>query len=120
MRLTKVLGEDRASASEPEGHSENAISLLEIFNCRISLSTHQVWISKDSSRVEGVSKQGFTTKFGLRQTYLLEKILLVRLWSSYLKVWRQTRTNVQNHSIRPSEPYTTGGGVFACLSTSIS
>ncbi len=38
-RPTKVLGEDRASTTEPEGHSEKAALLSEIFSCRISLST---------------------------------------------------------------------------------
>lgn len=35
MRPTKILGEDRASASEPKGHSEKVTSLPGIFNCRI-------------------------------------------------------------------------------------
>ena len=35
MRLTKILGEDKASISEPKDHLEKAISLLEIFNYRI-------------------------------------------------------------------------------------
>ena len=43
MRPTKVLGEDRASASEPEGHSEKATSLPGTFNCRI------IPIGEDSS-----------------------------------------------------------------------
>ena len=43
MRPTKVLGEDRASASEPEGHLEKIISLPGTFNCRI------IPIGEDSS-----------------------------------------------------------------------
>ena len=35
IRPTKVRGEDRASASEPKGHSEKATSLPGIFNYRI-------------------------------------------------------------------------------------
>ncbi len=34
--------------TKPEGHSEKAAPLLEIFNCRISPSTHRTWTSKDS------------------------------------------------------------------------
>ena len=51
-RLTKVLGEDRASTSEPEGHSEKATPLPEILNYRISLSTHRIGTSKDRSALK--------------------------------------------------------------------
>ena len=47
MRSTKVLDEDRASISEPDSHSEKTASLSEILNCRISLSTYRIWISKN-------------------------------------------------------------------------
>ena len=43
MRPTKILGEDRASTSEPKNHLEKAISLLETFNYRI------ISIEEDSS-----------------------------------------------------------------------
>ena len=43
MRPTKVLGEDRASTSEPKGHSEKATSSPGISNCRI------IPIGEDSS-----------------------------------------------------------------------
>ena len=70
MRPTKVLGEDRASTSEPEGHSEKAAPLPEIFDCRISLSTYCIWMSKDSSRLEGASEQGFAPILvSVRRTY---------------------------------------------------
>ena len=52
MRPTKVLGEDRASTSEPEGHSEKATPLSEILHCRISLSTHRIGTSKDRSALK--------------------------------------------------------------------
>ena len=55
MRLTKILGEDRASISKPEGHSEKVAPLPEIFDCRISLSIYCIWISKDNSRLEEAS-----------------------------------------------------------------
>lgn len=35
IRLTKILGEDRASISESKNYSEKIISSLEIFNRRI-------------------------------------------------------------------------------------
>ena len=43
MRLTKILGEDRASISEPKGHLKKKTSLLKIFNYRI------IPIKEDSS-----------------------------------------------------------------------
>lgn len=43
MRPTKVLGEDRASASKPKGHSGKETYLLGTFNCRI------IPIGEDSS-----------------------------------------------------------------------
>ena len=55
----KVLGEDRASNSEPVGHSEKAAPWPEIFDCRICLSTHCIWTTKDSSRLEVAGEQGF-------------------------------------------------------------
>ena len=52
MHPTKVLGEDRASINEPDGHSEKAAPLPEIFNCRISLSTHCIWTLKIGPALE--------------------------------------------------------------------
>ena len=70
MRQTKVLGEDRASTSGTEDHSEKAIPLPEICNCQISLSTLCIWTSKDSSRLEGASEQGFVPSLiSNRRTY---------------------------------------------------
>ncbi len=40
MRLTKILDEDRVSINKSEDHSEKIVSLLEIFDCRISLSIY--------------------------------------------------------------------------------
>ena len=66
MRPTKVLGEDTASTSGPE----KAAPLPEIFDYRISLSTYCIWISKDSSRLEGASDQGFAPILvSVRRTY---------------------------------------------------
>ena len=54
MRPTKVLGED---TSKPESHSEKATPLLEIYNCRISLFTHRIRTSKDSSALKELSSK---------------------------------------------------------------
>ncbi len=70
MRPMKVLGEDRASTGESEDQSEKAAPLPEVFNCRISLGTHCIWTSKDSSRLEGASEQGFApSSVSCRYTY---------------------------------------------------
>lgn len=54
MRPTKVLGED---TSEPEGHSEKATPLPEIYNCRISLSIYRIRTSKNSSALKELSSK---------------------------------------------------------------
>ena len=52
MRLTKVLGEDRASTSEPEGHLEKATPLPEILHYQISLSIYRIRTSKNRSALK--------------------------------------------------------------------
>ena len=54
MRPTKVLDED---TSEPKSHSEKTISLSEIYNYRISLSTHRIRTSKNSSALKELSSK---------------------------------------------------------------
>ena len=46
MYPTKILSEDKASINKSDNHSEKAAPLPEIFNYRINLFTHCIWILK--------------------------------------------------------------------------